>query len=303
MDDETSTCARRAAGGQHEHWRDFYERAWAFRAEFMRADIRDGETNPYRIIKRLQAHERKYKLGSRVGQTIFERREFAPEQGMTPAGTPVVRRSSFRGKGLVVPFHAVSPLADFIIDFVEQTGPYDAIIELGCGYGRNLFEIFYRGGPADSQYCGGELTQSGVEIAGELAALDPRMKARFFHHDHLAPDFGHLPRFDRALVFTVHSLEQVWMMNPALFLALAGLAREVTGVHLEPFGFQMAKLGPVTEAHAALFRENGWNENFAAALQQARENRWVNVTYASTEIFLPEDPQNPTSLAIWTSPA
>jgi SAM-dependent methyltransferase len=302
MDDETSTLVRRAEGGQHEQWREFYERAWAFRAEFMRAMIREGETNPYRIIKRLQAHERKYELESKDGQILFERRAFAPEQGMTPAGTPVVRRSSFRGKGLVVPFHAATPVCDFIIDFIEQTGPYDAIIELGCGYGRNLFEIFYRGGPADSQYCGGELTQSGVEIARELAALDPRMKTRFFRHDHLAPDFGPLPRFDRPLVFTAHSLEQVWMINPALFQAMAGLGRAVVGLHLEPFGFQMETLGPATEAHAALFREKGWNQNFAAALQQARENRWIDVTYASTEIFLPQDPENPTSLAIWRSP-
>jgi SAM-dependent methyltransferase len=302
MDDQTSTLTRRAEGGQHEQWRRFYQHAWAFRAEFMRARIGEGETNPYRIIKRLEAHERKYELASSDEQTVFQRRAFAPEHGMTPAGTPVIRRSSFRGQGIAVPFHAVAPVADFIIDFIEQTGPYDAIIELGCGYGRNLFEIFYRGGPGDSRYFGGELAPSGVEIAGELAALDPRMQARFFHHDHLAPDFAHLPRFDRVLVFTVHSLEQVWMIHPALFQAMAGLGREVAGIHLEPFGFQTAKLGPVTEAHAALVRKNGWNENFAAALQQARENRWVNVTYASTEIFLPQDPENPTSLAIWTSP-
>jgi hypothetical protein len=302
MNHKTSTLAGRLEGSQHEQWRAFYERAWAFRAAFMRARIREGETNPYRIIKRLQAHERKYELGSSADETSFSRRLFAPEQGITPAGTPVVRRSSFRGKSIVVPFHAVTPLSDFIIDFIDETGPYDAIIELGCGYGRNLFEIFYRGGPADSQYCGGELTQSGVEIASELAALEPRLQARFFRHDHLAPDFGHLPRFERPLVFTVHSLEQVSLINPALFQAMAGLGDEVVGMHLEPFGFQMANLGPATEAHAAYFRENAWNENFAAALQQARENRWLTVTYASTEIFLPPDPINPTSLAIWTSP-
>jgi SAM-dependent methyltransferase len=302
MADHSTIPPPDADGGQHEHWRQFYERAWAFRAAFMRARIRAGETNPYRIIKQLQAHERKYAIESENGPTTFRRREFAPELGMTPAGTPVIRLSSFRGKGLVVPFHALAAAADFIIDYIDQTGRYDAVIELGCGYGRNLFEIFYRGGPADAQYLGGELTQSGVEIAGELAALDPRMPARFFRHDHLAPDFSHLPRFERALVFTVHSLEQIWMMDPGLFQAMAGLAREVTGIHLEPFGFQTEALGPATAAHAAFFRNQRWNQNFAAALHEAREKRLVAVSYVATEVFLPHDPENPTSLAIWTSP-
>lgn len=303
MDDQASMLVQRADGAQHGEWRSFYERAWAFRAEFMRARMREGETNPYRIIKRLEAHERKYELGTADNQNVFRRRAYSAGLDMTPAGTPVFRPSSLRGKSLAVPLHAIAPASDFIVDYIDETGPYDAIIELGCGYGRNLFEIFYRGGPADSLYLGGELTRSGVEIARELAALDPRMQARFFHHDHLAPDLRHLGRFDRALVFTVHSLEQVWFINPTFFQAMAGVAREVAGVHLEPFGFQMANLGPVTEAHAAAFRDKGWNQNFAAALQQARESYGLNVSYAATEIFLPKDPENPTSLVIWTSSA
>jgi hypothetical protein len=49
-------------------------------------------------------------------------------------------------------------------------------------------------------------------------------------------------------------------------------------------------------------RQQKMDQNFAAALQQGRENRWVNVSYASTEILLPPR-ENPTLLAVWTSPA
>jgi hypothetical protein len=59
--------------------------------------------------------------------------------------------------------------------------------------------------------------------------------------------------------------------------------------------------GTHLQAGLELFGSKGWDQNFAAALQQGRENRWVNVSYASTEIFLP--PENPTLLAVWTSPA
>lgn len=48
------------SGHQLPGWRSFYEAAWAHRAEFMRSKIREGELDPYRIIKLLEAHERRY---------------------------------------------------------------------------------------------------------------------------------------------------------------------------------------------------------------------------------------------------
>ena len=50
-----------------------------------------------------------------------------------------------KGAKLIVPFHSSFNFYDMLIDIIDETGPYDSIVELGCGYGRNLIEIFYRG--------------------------------------------------------------------------------------------------------------------------------------------------------------
>ena len=93
---------------------------------------------------------------------------------------PVARLTTRQGAELIVPFHSSFNFFDMLIDIIDETGPYDSIVELGCGYGRNLIEIFYRGGPTDVRYFGGEFTQSGVEIASKLAAATPKMNAKFF---------------------------------------------------------------------------------------------------------------------------
>jgi SAM-dependent methyltransferase len=285
-------------------WRDFYEAAWAYRAEFMRSKIRGGETDPYRIIKLFEAHERKYSFTLRNGESIVERKTWPRDiYGETPAGVPMLRGTSLRGEILRVPFHARDHLHDFIIDYIDENGPYDCILELGCGYGRALFEIFYGGGPSNIPYFGGELTKSGVAIAQELAALRPDMKATFFAFDHLQPDLGIVPRVDRALVYTMHSIEQVALIDQSFFAVAAGIAKDVTGLHFEPFGYQLGETGPVTKDHKKFMLERGWNQNFAVALAQAMQRYGLNSDFTVTEQFLPADWQNPTSLTIWRSAA
>lgn len=289
-------------GAQEQVWRDFYEAAWRVRADFVAAEIRSGETNAYRIIKKLQAHERKFHIKS--GDTVrYEPYPFPEDVKSLPGKVPAFRETSFRGKPLVVSYHARDNLHDFIIDYMGDTGPYDCIVELGCGYGRNFFEIFYGGGPQDVPYFGGEFTDSGVALARRLAALEPGLDATFFHFDHTAPDLSPIPACGRALVFTVHSIEQVKTIEPELFRAITGIAKHVTGIHLEPFGFQVADLGPISKAHAAFMVRRGWNLNFAEALLKARDRFGLVVKFMATELFLPADAENPTSLAIWESAA
>jgi hypothetical protein len=147
------------------------------------------------------------------------------------------------------------------------------------------------------------LTESGVALAREIAALQPDFKPSFFHIDYLKPDVSAIPKVDRAFVFTVHSIEQVFNVDPELFRAIASLGRHVTCVHLEPFGFQVADLGPATKVHAKFAREQLWNHNFAEALFAARDRHWLTVQILATEMFVSADADNPTSMAIWESPA
>jgi SAM-dependent methyltransferase len=284
--------------GQAPQWRGFYEQAWSVRAGYLRELIAAGERNIPRLLRRLEAHERKFRVEGSVAGACFGRMVWPKEMEVGPAGVPLLRPSSFRGNGALVPFHTRDNIANFIVDYIDETGPYDAIVELGCGYGRNLFDIYYGGGPQDCRYYGGELTESGVAVAQEIAALDPAMKANFFAFDYLDPVLD-IASAERVLVFTVHSIEQVCQIDAKLFEVIAAAAGRVDCVHFEPFGFQLAELGPASREHRSQAIENSWNLNFAAALQEAQQKHGVRISCLVTESFLPADPHNPTSLAIW----
>ena len=285
---------------QRDVWRDYYEEAWAARANLVRSMIDGHETQAYRLIKRLEAHERKFEL-VRGPDGVQYRRRYEDHAANGLGGMPPFRPSSIRGQEIQVPFHATDNMHNFIIDYMSEKGAYDCVVELGCGYGRNLFEIFYCSGATKIAYFGGELTESGIALARAIAALEPAMDVSFFHFDYMKPDLAAVPKVDRALVFTMHSIEQVRNIDPALFGVIRGIARHVTCIHLEPFGFQLANLGPVSKAHTKYAQALGMNDNFIPALMAAKDRSWLTIDMLATEMFLPSHPHNPTSLAIWTS--
>ncbi|MBR8465152.1 hypothetical protein KDE13_02080 [Campylobacter sp. faydin G-140] len=232
----------------------------------------------------------------------WENREFEDENSFNFTKLPIMRQSSLFGKALYVPFYVKNIIADFLIDAYDKTGPYDAIVELGCGYGRNLFDIFYRGGPIDVAYYGGEFTQSGVQIATELAAATPNMNIKFFHFNHLNPEISFLTsEIKRAFVFTCHTIEQVTMIPDNWFEVVASIASHVRCIHLEPFGFQVRTLGETTKLQKEMFNENQWNLNFIDALKSAVSKGTIVLDDTILENSLSDDPINSTSIAVWHS--
>ncbi len=283
---------------QSEWWASFYEGAWAMRAQIFRQMIDEGERHPYRLIKRLEAQERRNRL-VRTDDSEFAWVPRVPEgEALLPCGTPVFRKRSLRGDFVTVSYHATANLHNVIIDYIAETGPYDAVVELGCGYGRNIFEMWYQGVPARMRYYGGEYTDSGVAIARELAALEPALDATFFHCDHTAPDFSSIPRLPRALVFTMHSIEQVKTISPSWFEEAASIADEVVGLNFEPFGFQLGDLGQASRLHRSVAEQREWNQNFAQALVAACNTGVVTLDTIMQEVFIGAE-DNPTSLAVW----
>jgi hypothetical protein len=123
--DEGNLASPPTTGEQDEGWRAFYELSWAARATFMRDLIAAGETNPYRVIKLLEAHQRKYRIASNGTRARWERQPWPQQLGETPAGTPAFRLTSFRGNMMLAPFHASDNLHNFVIDYIAETGPYD----------------------------------------------------------------------------------------------------------------------------------------------------------------------------------
>jgi hypothetical protein len=111
-----------------------------------------------------------------------------------------------------------------------------------------------------------------------------------------------LPRFERVLVFTCHSLEQVHEIDRRFFAVVARAASRVSCMHFEPFGFQIQTLGEASLKQAEYAARRRWNVNLAREMQAATTAGLIKLEYVATEIFFTNDWTNPTSLAIWTAP-
>ena len=286
---------------QLPHWQDFYEKAWAFRAKFLESQLESG-ANALQAIKELEKKERGYTLGvnDTTGEVLYMKKEISDDEPhIKDTNIALYSKRGFNGNIIILPKHTSYNFRTLLIDLIDATGPYDAIIELGCGYGRNLFEIFYGGGPREAKYIGGEFTKSGVEIAQKLAKKAPKMKTEFFHFNHLEPKLPFKKPFKRAFVFTCHSIEQVMQINENWFDEVVKAGEFVRGAHLEPFGFQLKNSGPLSDMHKDFMIQNSWNINFVEVLRQAVERKIVKDEQIFLEMGVTPD-TNVGSLAFWS---
>lgn len=286
---------------QLPHWQDFYEKAWAFRAKFLESQLESG-ANALQAIKELEKKERGYTLGvnDTTGEVLYMKKEISEDEPhIKDTNIALYSKRGFNGNIIILPKHTSYDFRTLLIDLIDATGPYDAIIELGCGYGRNLFEIFYGGGPRDAKYIGGEFTKSGVEIAQKLAKKASKMKTEFFHFNHLEPKLPFKKPFKRAFVFTCHSIEQVMQINENWFDEVVKAGEFVRGAHLEPFGFQLKNSGPLSDMHKDSMIQNSWNINFAEVLRQALERKIIKDEQIFLEMGVTPD-VNVGSLAFWS---
>ena len=286
---------------QLPHWQDFYEKAWAFRAKFLESQLESG-ANALQAIKELEKKERGYTLGvnNTTGEVSYMKKEISDDEPhIKDTNIALYSKRGFNGNIIILPKHTSYDFRILLIDLIDATGPYDAIIELGCGYGRNLFEIFYGGGPREAKYIGGEFTKSGVEIAQKLAKKAPKMKTEFFHFNHLEPKLPFKKPFKRAFVFTCHGIEQVMQINENWFDEVVKAGEFVRGAHLEPFGFQLKNSGPLSDMHKDFMIQNSWNINFAEVLRQAVERKIIKDEQIFLEMGVTPD-VNVGSLAFWS---
>lgn len=286
---------------QLPHWQNFYEKAWAFRAKFLESQLQSG-ANTLQAIKELEKKERGYTLivNNTTGEVLYMKKEISDDEPhIKDTNIALYSKRGFNGNIIILPKHTSYDFTTLLIDLIDATGPYDAIIELGCGYGGNLFEIFYGGGPREAKYIGGEFTKSGIEIAQKLAKKAPKMKTEFFHFNHLEPKLPFKKPFKRAFVFTCHSIEQVMQINENWFDEVVKAGEFVRGAHLEPFGFQLKNSGPLSDMHKDFMIQNSWNINFAEVLRQAVERKIVKDEQIFLEMGVTPD-TNVGSLAFWS---
>ena len=143
----------------------------------------------------------------------------------------------------------------------------DLVVDLGSGWGWYLLSVWLAGGPQHATYVAAEYTESGRRAAARLAGLDPALRFRSVPFDYHAPRLEGLGRAREAVVFTLHSAEQVPRLDPLVFPMIRGLGARVTCLHFEPVGWQLQRedSGVSTRGYA---ERNDYNRDLLERVRQ-----------------------------------
>lgn len=275
---------------------NLYELGWQVRHVLFDQLIDQGVNDIYELLVRFDAvehsHEFKFKTEKiQAGAPNTEEGSYLTgDIEVVSRGNPDQKQFSLNQL-----IHPLQPLTPLFLDDV------DTIVELGCGYGRNLFLLDLLLGQPKVNYIAAEYTNSGQELAKKLASkFLPAMNFQTEFIDHKDPDFSFLGNSKKALVFSCHSIEQVANIPQDYFSKLANCGPEIIGAHLEPFGFQTKEQDQQTNKHHQFALLKSYNLNFYDVLKATEARNELNIQYLRTDMFFTQ-PENPTSVVFWNN--
>ncbi len=178
-----------------------------------------------------------------------------------------------------------------------------ALVELGAGWGRNLFLAWLSGlVPPRARLYALEYAATARMAAELLSKLEAGLDFTPLAYDYHAPDYGDLPRgSEHTVLVTVHSIEQIPELKREVFTALLDQLPNVTGVHLEPVGWQLPP-GPLAGrapcSSPAYAEAHDYNRNFWSLLTALEAEGLIEIDDVQADI-IGLNPKNPSTLIRW----
>jgi hypothetical protein len=189
------------------------------------------------------------------------------------------------------------------------------IIELGSGWGVNLFYLWLSGAPRAAEYVAMEYTATGREVTQLLASTEPGLALTTRPFDYHQPDLSEFRTDERTIVFTSYSIEQITYLSDALFeelLAIPGLDRVV---HVEPVSWQLmadsvfdSLIRPLSYVVPPCLsleidirrrsRASGYNKDLITRLRKLERSGRVRIENVAKNYVGP-NPINPATAIIW----
>lgn len=189
------------------------------------------------------------------------------------------------------------------------------IVELGSGWGTNLFYLWLGGAPRSAAYVAMEYTEAGREATRLLASTEPELALEIRPFDYHRPDLSEFRTGDRTVVFTSYSIEQITHLNDALFeelLAIPGLDRVV---HVEPVSWQLlaeSAIDPLIRSLCYVVpprlsleidvrrrsRSHGYNKDLISKLRNLERVGRIQIERIEKNYIGP-NPINPATAIVW----
>lgn len=186
------------------------------------------------------------------------------------------------------------------------------IVELGSGWGKNLFNLFKFGAPLDAEYSGFELMKTGRQLMDKVGAeCAPGMRLRSSRFDYYDADFSALGQTAETCVFTHNSIEQIPENLIERIIAIPGFK---LCMHMKPVGFQFQsdKWLADSKNKELMDRIDADNRRFAGKRNQNRnlysvlkklEEQGVIKIFAVKKYFTSHLLANATTLISWGLPS
>jgi hypothetical protein len=239
-------------------------------------------------------------LGRAVGQVILKERgaiRTCDQRDFVVDGRGMVLTTAFGSAGI----------SGFITNSIIAAccGTTDAVIELGAGWGRNLFNAYLAGaGGEEMTYYSLEFAETARQTTDLLSGLETNLRMRSVAFDYHAPAYEAITPSDApTVVISVHSVEQIPFLKEDVFLKLLERRPNLTGLHVEPIGWQLpeeewgAAEPKSTEAYA---EQHDYNRNLWATLEGLEQRDVLAITEVSPDI-MGLNVRNPSSFIRWQS--
>lgn len=276
---------------QDANWDTYFELAWRGRACIFEQMTAGGETSLARLLALYERFGRRHDTGVRVeagrltGEVSFIERA-APADGWALERLDAVAPGMILERSVQVPALLYFDLAGLLADFADGC---DAVVELGSGYGLQLFRLFLGGGPRHARYIGGEASPAGRALAQRLAALEPAMDFESRNLNLAAMNLGFLMPYRRILLFTAWSAMYLTATPAHLFEALAALPGEVWCVFCEPFGGQIDAGDIPGRRLAEEMHKGGLNGDFYREFNRAAAKGVIEPLHVARNVFAAGD--------------
>jgi hypothetical protein len=202
---------------------------------------------------------------------------------------------------------AAGGVSSFVVEALAEacSAETEMVIELGAGWGRNLFLLHLSGRiSAKTQLRALEFAET-ARIAGTLiASAVPAVPFEAAAYDYHAPDYSMIPPSDApTLVATIHSAEQIPALSADVILKLMERRPHLRGVHIEPVSFQIpvdrrGLRGALTSADYAATHD--YNRNLWHLLASLEAEGLIEIADVVPDV-IGLNPSNPSTLICWRS--
>lgn len=189
-----------------------------------------------------------------------------------------------------------------LLDILEVK-KYDSIVELGSGFGRN---IYYYASLLKYKYnfYMGEYTEGGISTANYIKNKyynDHKIKINHFDYNNSSIFFEQL-KFDKKhksiLFCTFWSIEQIINLKKEVINNILASADNVTCLHIEPVGWQISNKSIMKEDKIGF--KKYYNKNLYKILKEFESEDKIKIDEVKLDFFNFGDPESCGTLIKWT---